>query len=122
MCMSINGLVKVCNEFPNVRVKAVEDDQYDECYNSGYGSWGADYHQPAIFFGGEGYITLKDLIPYLKRLASGDKFEGYKGDLFSFDGDSIVHFEYDSSCYDDCPLAEFIHPEDITPDIEKYIK
>ena len=38
MCMSINGLVKVCNEFPNVRVKAVKDDQYDEYYNSGYGS------------------------------------------------------------------------------------
>ena len=122
MCMSINDLIRVCNEFPNVRVKAVKDNQYDEYYNSGYGSWRGDYNQPAIFFDGAGYIPLKDLIPYLKRLASGDKFEGYKGDLFSFDGDSIVHFEYGEECYSDCPLAEFIHPEDITPDIEKYIR
>lgn len=122
MCMSINGLIRVCNEFPNVRVKAVEDNQYNEYYNSGYSSWRGDYHQPAIFFDGAGYIPLKDLIPYLERLASGDKFEGYKGGLFSFDGDSIVHFEYGEECYSDCPLAEFIHPEDITPGIEKYIR
>lgn len=122
MCMSINGLIKVCNEFPNVRVKTVKDEQYDEYYNSGYGSWRGDYHQPAIFFNGRGYIHLKDLIPYLERLASGDKFEGYKGGLFSYDGDSIVHFEYDGSCYSDYPLARFIYPEDITPDIEKYIR
>lgn len=122
MCMSINGLIKVCNEFPNVRVKTVIDDQYDDYYNSGYGSWRGDYNQPAIFFDGAGYMPLKNLIPYLERLASGDEFEGYKGDLFSYDRDSIVHFEYSEECYSDYPLAEFIHPEDITPDIEKYIR
>ena len=77
--MNIDRLADICTQFPDVRVVAINDEQLDENYNSGYGSWRGSYNEPALFFNGDGYITLKDLLPYLDKLASDEEFEGYKG-------------------------------------------
>lgn len=120
--MDIGTLINICNKFPDVRVQAIKDEQLDEHYNSGYGSWRGLYDEPALFFNGDGYMTLKDLVPYLDKLASGDEFEGYKGGLFSYIYSSPIHFEYDEWCYADHNLIEFIHQDDITEDLAKYLK
>ena len=70
--MNIDKLVSICNQFPDVRVMAINDEQLDENYNSGYGSWRGSYNEPALFFNGDGYITLKDLLPYLDKLVEID--------------------------------------------------
>lgn len=70
--MDIGTLIDICNKFPDVRIKAIKDEQLTEHYNTGYGSWRWEYAEPALFFNGDGYMTLEDLIPYLDRLASGD--------------------------------------------------
>ena len=59
--MDIKTLVNICNEFPDVRIKAIKDEQLGENYNFGYGSWRGEYAEPALFFNGDGYMTLKDL-------------------------------------------------------------
>ena len=120
--MDIETLIDICNKFPDVRVKAIKDKQLTEHYNTGYGSWRYEYSEPALFFNGEGYMTLEDLIPYLDRLASGDEFEGYKGGLFSYIYGSPIHFEYGDYCYTDYNLIEFIHQDDITDDLAKCLK
>lgn len=73
--MNIDKLMDICIQFPDVRVRAIGDEQFNENYNSGYGSWRGSYDEPALFFNGKGYMTLKDLVPYLDELASGDEFE-----------------------------------------------
>ena len=73
------------------------------------------------YFNGDGYMTLKDLVPYLDKLASGAEFEGYKGGLFSYIYGSPIHFEYDNYCCADRNLIEFIHQDDITDDLIKYL-
>lgn len=120
--MNIKTLRDICIKFPDVRIKAIKDEQLTEHYNTGYGSWRYEYSEPALFFNGKGYITLEDLIPCLDRLASGDEFEGYHGGLFSYIYSSPIHFEYDEWCYDDHNLIEFIHQDDITNDLVKYLK
>lgn len=120
--MDIRTLIDICNEFPDVRVKAIKDKQLTEHYNTGYGSWRYEYSEPALFFNGKGYMTLEDLIPCLEKLASGDEFEGYKGGLFSYIYGSPIHFEYDKWCYADHNLIEFIHQDDMTDDLAKYLK
>ncbi len=108
--MDIKTLVNICNEFPDVRIKAIKDEQLGENYNFGYGSWRGEYAEPALFFNGDGYMTLKDL------------FEGYKGGLFSYIYGSPIHFEYtDCSCVDR-NLTEFIHQDDMTEELIKYLK
>ena len=62
--MNIDKLINICTQFPDVRVMAIDDEQLEENYNSRYGSWRGSYDEPTLFFNGEGYITLKDLIPY----------------------------------------------------------
>ena len=119
--MDIETLVNICNEFPDVRIKAIKDEQLGENYNSGYGSWRGEYAEPALFFNGDGYMTLKDLVPYLDKLASGAEFEGYKGGLFSYIYGSPIHFEYADYCSTDYNLTEFIHQDDITDDLIKYL-
>lgn len=120
--MDIRTLIDICNKFPDVRIKAIKDEQLTEHYNTGYGSWRGEYAEPALFFNGDGYMTLEDLIPYLDRLASGDEFEGYKGGLFSYIYGSPIHFEYaDCSCVDR-NLTEFIHQDDMTEELIKYLK
>ena len=120
--MDIRTLMDICNKFPDVRIKAIKDKQLAEHYNSGYGSWRGEYSEPALFFNGDGYMTLEDLIPCLEKLASGDEFEGYKGGLFSYSWYSPIHFEYADCSYVDRNLAEFIHQDDMTDDLAKYLK
>lgn len=120
--MDIETLRDICIKFPDVRIKAIKDEQLTEHYNTGYGSWRYEYSEPALFFNGKGYITLEDLVPYLDRLASGDEFEGYKGGLFSYIYGSPIHFEYADYCYSDRNLIEFIHQDDMTNDLAKYLK
>lgn len=119
--MNIDRLADICNQFPDVRVVAINDEQLDENYNSGYGSWRGSYNESALFFNGDGYITLKDLLPYLGKLASGEEFEGYKGDLFSYSWYFPIHFESSGECYDDNSLVKYIHPDDLTVDLIKYL-
>lgn len=120
--MDIKTLIDICNKFPDVRIKAIKDKQLTEHYNTGYGSWRYEYSEPALFFNGKGYMTLEELIPCLDRLASGDEFEGYKGGLFSYIHGSPIHFEYDNYCCTDYSLTEFIHQDDMTDDLAKYLK
>lgn len=120
--MNIDKLVGICTQFPDVRVMAIGDEQLEENYNTGYGSWRGSYDEPALFFNGEGYITLKDLIPYLDKLASGDEFEGYKGVLFSYSWYSPIHFENSGECYNDNDLIKYIHPDDINEDLIAYLR
>lgn len=120
--MDIRTLIDICNKFPEVRVQAIKDEQLTEHYNSGYWSWRGEYSEPALFFNGDGYMTLKDLVPYLDKLASGDEFEGYKGGLFSYIYGSPIHFEYADYCSTDYNLTEFIHQDDMTDDLAKYLK
>lgn len=120
--MDIETLIDICIKFPDVRIKAIKDKQLTEHYNTGYGSWRYEYSEPALFFNGKGYMTLEDLIPYLDRLASGDEFEGYKGGLFSYIYGSPIHFEYADYCSTDYNLTEFIHQDDMTDDLAKYLK
>ena len=37
--MDIGTLIDICNKFPDVRIKAIKDEQLTEHYNTGYGSW-----------------------------------------------------------------------------------
>lgn len=120
--MNIDKLVDICTQFPNVRVRAIDDEQLEENYNSGYGSWRGSYDEPALFFNGEGYITLKDLIPYLDKLASGEEFEGYKGGLFSYSWYSPIHFEDDGWLCCDYSLVKYIHQDDLTEDLITYLR
>ena len=120
--MDIETLRDICIKFPDVRIKAIKDEQLTEHYNTGYGSWRYEYSEPALFFNGKGYMTLEDLIPYLDRLASGDEFEGYKGGLFSYIYGSPIHFEYADYCYTDNNLIEFIYQDDMTDDLVEYLK
>lgn len=120
--MDIRTLIDICNKFPDVRIKAIKDEQLTEHYNSGYGSWRGEYSEPALFFNGNGYMTLEDLIPCLDRLASGDEFEGYKGGLFSYIYGSPIHFEYADCSYANRNLIEFIHQDDMTEELIKYLK
>lgn len=120
--MNIEALINICNKFPDVRIKAIKDEQLTEHYNTGYGSWRGEYSEPALFFNGKGYMTLEDLIPYLDRLASGDEFEGYKGGLFSYIYSSPIHFEYADYCSTDYNLTEFIHQDDITEELIECLK
>lgn len=120
--MDIETLVNICNEFPDVRIKAIKDEQLGENYNFGYGSWQEEPTEPALFFNGKGYMTLEDLIPCLEKLASGAKFEGYRWGLHSYILGSPIHFEYANYCGTDYNLIEFIHPDDITDDLAKCLK
>ena len=120
--MDIETLRDICIKFPDVRIKAIKDEQLTEHYNTGYGSWRYEYSEPALFFNGKGYITLEDLIPCLDRLASGDEFEGYHDGLFSYIYSSPIHFEYDNYCCADRNLIEFIHQDDMTDDLVEYLK
>lgn len=120
--MDIETLRDICIKFPDVRIKAIKDEQLTEHYNTGYGSWRYEYSEPALFFNGNGYMTLEDLIPCLDRLASGDEFEGYKGGLSSYIYGSPIHFEYADYCYADRNLIEFINQDDMTDDLAKYLK
>lgn len=120
--MDIRTLIDICNKFPDVRVKAIKDKQLTEHYNTGYGSWRYEYSEPALFFNGDGYMTLKDLVSYLDELASGDEFEGYKGGLFSYSLYSPIHFEDDGSCCADSSLNKYIHQDDKTEDLMKYLR
>ena len=120
--MDIRTLIDICNKFPDVRIKAIKDEQLTEHCNTGYGSWRGEYSEPALFFNGNGYMTLEDLIPCLDRLASGDEFEGYKGGLFSYIYGSTIHFEYADCSYADRNLIEFIHQDDMTNDLVKCLK
>lgn len=119
--MNINNLVDICTQFPNVRVVAIDDEHVEENYNSGYGSWRGSYDEPALFFNGDGYMTLKDLIPYLDKLASGVEFAGYKGGLFSYSWYSPIHFEDDGWCCCDNKLINYIHKDDVSEDLIKYL-
>ena len=47
--MNIKTLINICNEFPDVRIKAIKDEQLGENYNFGYGSWRGEYAEPALF-------------------------------------------------------------------------
>lgn len=120
--MDIETLRDICIKFPDVRIKAIKDEQLTEHYNTGYGSWRYEYSEPALFFNDDGYMTLKDLVPYLDKLASGAEFEGYKGGLFSYIYGSPIHFEYDNYCCADRNLIEFIHQDDMTDDLVEYLK
>lgn len=120
--MYIETLRDICIKFPDVRIKAIKDEQLTEHYNTGYGSWRGEYSEPALFFNDNGYMTLEDLIPCLDRLASGDEFEGYKGGLFSYIYGSPIHFEYADCSYADRNLIEFIHQDDMTNDLVEYLK
>lgn len=120
--MNIDKLVGICTQFPDVRIESIKDEQLGEHYNSGYGSWRGEYSEPALFFNGEGYITLKDLIPYLDKLASGDEFEGYKGGLFSYSHSSPIHFEDDGWLCCDYHLVKYIHPDDVSEDLIAYLR
>ena len=120
--MDIETLRDICIKFPDVRIKAIKDKQLTEHYNTGYGSWRYEYSEPALFFNGKGYMTFEDLIPCLDRLASGDEFEGYKGGLFPYIYGSPIYFEYADYSYDDHDLIEFIHQDDMTDDLAKYLK
>lgn len=120
--MNIDKLMDICTQFPDVRIRAIGDEQLDKNYNSGYGSWRGSYDEPALFFNGDGYMTLKDLVPYLDELASGDEFEGYKGGLFSYSLYSPIHFEDDGSCCADSSLNKYIHQDDKTEDLMKYLR
>lgn len=68
--MDIETLRDICIKFPDVRIKAIKDEQLTEHYNTGYGSWRYEYSEPALFFNGDGYMTLKDLVPYLDSYPS----------------------------------------------------
>lgn len=120
--MDIETLRDICIKFPDVRIKAIKNRQLSEHCNSGYGSWRGEYSEPALFFNGKGYITFEDLIPCLDRLASGDEFEGYHGGLFSYIYSSPIHFEYDEWCYADSSLIKYIHQDDKTEDLMKYLR
>lgn len=120
--MDIETLVNICTKYPDVRIKAIKDKQLTEHYNTGYGSWRYEYSEPALFFNGNGYMTLEELIPCLDRLASGDEFEGYKGGLFSYIYGSPIHFEYANYCCADRNLIEFIHQDDITEELMECLK
>lgn len=123
--MNITTLERLCREYPDVRVKYVDTTKLDENYYRGFGSWRGDYHQPAIFFKDyikDKYMTLADLLVVIDKLTDGSKYEGYKGGLFSFENADWIHFEYDESCFSDCPLFEFLHPDDITQEIEEMCK
>ena len=120
--MDIGTLRDICNKFPDVRIKAIKDEQLGEHYNTGYGSWQEEPTEPALFFNGKGYMTLEDLIPCLDRLVSGAEFEGYRWGLYSYILGSPIHFEYaDCSCVDR-NLTEFIHQDDMTEELIKYLK
>lgn len=120
--MDIETLINICNKFPDVRIKAIKDEQLTEHYNTGYGSWRYEYAESALFFNGKGYMTLEDLIPCLENLASGAEFEGYKGGLYSYSLCSPIHFEYADCSYVDRNLTEFIHQDDMTEELIKYLK
>ena len=68
-------MVNICTKYPDVRIKAIKDEQLTEHYNTGYGSWRYEYSEPALFFNGNGYMTLEELIPCLDRLARCDECE-----------------------------------------------
>ena len=120
--MDIATLERLCREYPDVRVKYVDTTKLDENYYRGFGSWRGDYFQPAIFFKDwteDKYMTLADLLVILDKLTDGSKYEGYKGGLFSFENANWIYFEGSEECYADLPLLEFLHPDDITPEIAK---
>ena len=48
--MDIRTLRDICIKFPDVRIKAIKDEQLTEHYNSGYGSWRYEYSEPALSF------------------------------------------------------------------------
>lgn len=121
--MNITTLERLCREYPDVRINYVDTTKLDDNYYRGFGSWRGDYFQPAIFFkDSDKYMTLADLLVIIDKLTDGSKYEGYKGDLFSFEYADWVYFEVSEECCDDLPLFAFLHPDDITEEIEEMCK
>ena len=123
--MNITTLERLCREYPDVRINYVDTTELDDNYYRGFGSWRGDYFQPAIFFkdcSKDKYMTLTDLLVVIDKLTDGSKYEGYKGGLFSFENVDWIHFECNDYCYTDYSLLEFLHPDDITPEIEEMCK
>lgn len=121
--MNIATLERLCREYPDVRINYVDTTKLDDNYYRGFGSWRGDYFQPAIFFkDSDKYMTLADLLVIIDKLTDGSKYEGYKGGLFSFENADWVYFEVSEECFDDLPLFAFLHPDDITEEIEEMCK
>lgn len=121
--MDIATLERLCREYPDVRINHVDTTKLDDNYYRGFGSWRGDYFQPAIFFkDSDKYMTLADLLVIIDKLTDGSKYEGYKGDLFSFEYADWIYFEVSEERYDDLPLFAFLHPDDITEEIEEMCK
>lgn len=121
--MNIATLERLCREYPDVRINYVDTTKLDDNYYRGFGSWRGDYFQPAIFFkDSDKYMTLADLLVIIDKLTDGSKYEGYKGGLFSFEYADWVYFEVSEERYDDLPLFAFLHPDDITEEIEEICK
>ena len=79
-----------------------------------HGSWRGHYVEAVIVVNEKAdYVPISTIKPILEELASGVRFEGWKGGSFYFNEDTEIHFELEKSSCADLSMLSVISRDSI---------
>lgn len=79
-----------------------------------YGSWRGHYAEAVIVVDEKAdYVPISTIKPVLEELASGARFEGWKGGSFYFNEDTEIHFELGKGSCADLSILSIISQDSI---------
>ena len=80
----------------------------------GHGSWRGHYVEAVIVVNEKAdYVSISTIKPILEELASGMRFEGWKGGSFYFSEDTEIHFELEKGSCADLSILSVISQDSI---------
>lgn len=79
-----------------------------------YGLWRGHYTEAVIVVDEKAdYVPISTIKPILEKLASGTRFEGWKGGSFYFSEDTEIHFELEKGSCADLSILSVISQDSI---------
>ena len=80
----------------------------------GHGSWRGHYIEAVVVVDENAdYVSISTIKPILEELASGMRFEGWKGGSFYFSEDTEIHFELEKGSCADLSILSVISQDSI---------